>query len=107
MIEIKKIIKERKTFYIIFYLIGHSASLIGTGIPNVTYLIPPNLLGVVLGFILGNTIYYISKEVPAYSMVFKIIKYIGISIIIIVFYRIVVSIFMSIGIDISVLYGLK
>ena len=107
MIEIRKIIKDWKVFYIIFYLLGHFVSLIKTGVPNITYLFPPNLLGVLSGFVLGNAIYYASKGFLAYSMIFKIIKYVLISIIIMIFYRILGSILMTIGVDISVLYGLK
>lgn len=62
---------------------GYIASLLNSGVPNLYYLIPIKLSGVLLALVMGNGFYYIAEEKNIiFVATFRSIKYIVLCIVI-------------------------
>lgn len=74
------LISKRLKYYFIFYIVGYLISLCGTGIPNLSYLIPFKLVAFCLMLVGGNGVYYVAEENENVLIAFyRILKYILIS----------------------------
>jgi len=104
--EFKKILYERRQFYVLGYVFGYVVSIIYIGIPNVLYLIPIKLSCVIFSLGLGNAFYYGSKRMMVFEGAFRNLKnfiFIGVLIIAITILQYLLS---KVGIDITPFIGL-
>lgn len=103
--KLKEIIKERWKFYLICYIIGYIVSIRITGVPSITYLIPIKIFAIFIGVGLGTAFYYAYKKVPIYEVPLRLIKYIVAYILILLIFKLIYTLLLPLGIDITPLLG--
>ena len=104
--KFKKILYERREFYVLGYVFGYIFSIIYMGIPNLLYLIPIKLSCVIFAVVLGNAFYYGSKKMRGFEATFRNLKsciFIGGLIIVI---TVLQYLLYKVGIDITTFIGL-
>ena len=74
IIKFKKILYERRKFYVLGYVFGYVFSIAYMGIPNFLYLIPIKLSCVIFALGLGNAFYYGSKKMKVFEVAFRGVK---------------------------------
>lgn len=100
--KITFLVQQRFRYFFVSYLLGCIASVINTGVPSLVYLVPVKFLGLVFALTAGNSMYYVIEEKNIiFAAVFRTLKYLLLSIILLALFLFLESILLHKGIDIS------
>jgi len=97
----------RFKYYIATYTVGYIASVYGTGVPYLYYLIPIKLVAICLMLVAGNGIYYMAEEKQQMLQAFlRTVKYIIFSFILLFISALLHSILRQYYIDLKPFIGM-